>query len=257
MTLTDNSPEHAESLDGQMFLYQQPELLNQEEHGALGLKSSDRPFEFAREARFLPLTLPELPRAHLWYPIVFADAERSTPLAVVGAGDGVNLFVDENGRWEAGAYVPAYVRRYPFALAKGPADQYAVVIDRAAGVIGESPDQPFFDEGKITPGTQSIIDFCGRYDAEAKMTAEFGDFLRDNGLLSKQQATQTWPDGAQQPVANYYAVDEQRLRELQAEKLEGLLKNGYLACIFAHRFSLENWPRLVERHTLRVGASAT
>lgn len=254
--MTDETPNFAESLEGRMFLYRQPELLNHEEHNALGLNPSERPFDFAREARVLPLTLPELPRAQLSYPIIFADAEQPMPLAVVGAGDGVNLFVDENGKWEAGAYVPAYLRRYPFALARGSEDQYAVVIDRAAEVIGDAPDQPFFDEDKVTPETQAIIDFCGRYDAEGSRTGEFGTFLREKELLTRQQATQSWPDGEEHPVADYYAVDEQRLNEFQAENLDELLRNGYLGCIFAHRFSLENWPRLVERHMRRVGQAA-
>ena len=253
--MTTETPNPVESLEGQMFLYRQPELLNHEEHGALGLNTSKRPFDFAREARVLPLTLPELPRAQLTYPIIFADAEQPMPLAVVGATDGINLFVDGNGRWEAGAYVPAYVRRYPFALARGPEDQYAVVIDRAADSIGDSPEQPFFDAGKLTSPTQAIIDFCGRYDAEGNNTKEFGAFLRDSGLLSKQQATRKLPDGAEQPVADYYAVDEQRFDEFQSDNLDGLLKNGYLACIFAHRFSLENWPRLIERHLRRAAGA--
>jgi hypothetical protein len=239
-----------------MFLYRQPELLNHQDHGDLGLKRSDRAFDFARKARVLPLMLPELPRAQLSYPIIFTDLENPVPMAMVGADDGVNLFVDERGQWEAGDYVPAYVRCYPFTIAKGPEGQHAAVIDRAAEVITDTPDQPFFAEDKVTPEIQELIEFCGRCDAEREKTIEFGNFLLENKLLTKQQATQTLPDGRQLPVADFFAVDETALDELEVTNLDAMLRNGFLACIFAHLFSLANWPRLVERHVRRAGAAS-
>jgi hypothetical protein len=248
-------PNTAEAPDGQMFLYRQPELLNHQDHGNLGLKRSNGAFDFAREARVLPLTLPELPRAQLSYPIIFSDLENPVPMAMVGAGDGVNLFVDERGQWETGDYVPAYVRCYPFTFANGPDGQYAAVIDRAAEVVSDMPDQPFFDGDKVTPETQTLIDFCGRCDAEREKTMEFGSFLLENKLLTKQQATQTSPDGRQLPIADFFAVDESVLNELKVTNLDAIMHNGFLACIFAHLFSLANWPRLVERQIRRTRAA--
>jgi hypothetical protein len=49
-------------LDGRMLLYKQPELLNHQAHGSLGLRRLERPFEFASSARVLPLTLGEARR---------------------------------------------------------------------------------------------------------------------------------------------------------------------------------------------------
>lgn len=239
---------HETPLEGQMFLYKQPELLNHEMHGALGLCKPERPFEFASTARVIPLTLPELVNAHMFYPIVFTDFENPVPLAVVGAADDVNLFVDENGLWEPGVYIPAYVRCYPFALATREDEQFAVVIDRAADAVSDTPEQPFFDGEKVTAETQGFIDFCGRYDMERKMTLEFGKLLNELGLLVGHQATRTSRDGEKEVIANYIAVDGSKLPGIGSEKLEEFLKNGYLSSIFAHMFSLENWPRLAQRH---------
>ncbi|MEI9982489.1 MAG: SapC family protein [Aliidongia sp.] len=44
-----------------------------------------------------------------------ADAD-----AVLGYRPGENLFVDAEGRWATGVYVPWYVRCYPFAILDGP-----------------------------------------------------------------------------------------------------------------------------------------
>jgi hypothetical protein len=246
--VTTESQIHSTPLEGQMYLYKQPELLNHEMHGKLGLSKPERPFEFASAARVIPLTLPELANAHMFYPVIFTDFENPVPLAVVGAADDVNLFVDKDGLWEPGVYIPAYVRCYPFALATREDEQFAVVIDRAAEAVSETPEQPFFDGEKVTAEMQSFIDFCGRYDMERKMTLEFGKRLNELGLLVGHQATRTSPDGEKEVIANYIAVDGSKLAELDAETLQEFLKNGYLSSIFAHMFSLENWPRLAQRH---------
>ena len=237
-----------------MYLYRQPELLNHDKHGDLGLSRPERPFDFARSARVLPLTLSEIPRAQMYYPIVFSDLENPVPLAVVGANDNVNLFVEEDGQWAAGAYVPAYVRAYPFGLAAGVNERFAVVIDRAADMVSNSPEQPFFEGGKVTSQTQAMIDFCGQYDAERRTTLQFGSKLAELGLLAHLAATRGSEAGKRETVADYIAVDSGNLAELGAEKLAELLKNGYLACVFAHLFSLENWPRIAERHAVRNAA---
>ena len=237
---------------GQKLFYKQPELLNHQAHGSLGLRMPERPFEFARKTRALPVTLSEIGSAQKCYPIVFSDLENPVPLAVVGAQDDVNLFIDENGNWERETYIPAYVRCYPFALAARSDDEFAVVIDRAAEVISDNPEQPFFgDDNKVTPETQALIDFCGRYDADVKRTTQFGMRLKELGLLSGQQVSRKGPDGNDVPVANYVAVDSDKLDDLDDAVVKELFSQGYLAGIFAHLFSLENWQLMIERMAAR------
>ena len=64
---------------GTMLFYKQPELLNHQAHGSLGLRRPERPFEFARRVRVLPLTLGELPSAQKHYPVIFADLDNPVP----------------------------------------------------------------------------------------------------------------------------------------------------------------------------------
>jgi hypothetical protein len=237
---------------GQKLFYKQPELLNYDAHGALGLRLPERPFEFARNSRAVPLTLSEIPSAQKHFPIVFSDLENPVPLAVVGTIDDVNLFIDEQGRWENETYIPAYIRCYPFALAARSDDEFAVVIDRAAESISDSPEQPFFgDDKKVTPETQALIDFCGRYDAETKGTLQFSQRLKEFGLLAGQQVSRKTPDGNDVPVANYVAVDSDKLNDLDTDVVKELFDQGFLAGIFAHLFSLENWHVVIERIAAR------
>jgi hypothetical protein len=240
---------------GTMLFYEQPELLNHEVHGSLGLRRPERPFDFARRVRVLPLTLGEITSAQKHYPVIFSDLDNPVPLAVLGRDEDDNLFVDENGEWERGAYIPAYVRCYPFALAAKSDDEFAVVIDRLADSVTDEPEQPFFDGDQITPQTQSMLDFCARYDAEVKLTADFGLRLRELGLLVGQQVTRTAPGSDAEPFASYLAVDSDKLNELGDRELRELFSNGYLGGAYAHLFSLENWQRIIERHVRRSGAS--
>ena len=233
---------------GQKLFYRQPELLNPEAHGELGLHLPERPFEFARACRALPVTLSEIASAQKHYPIVFSNLDNPMPLAVVGTRDDVNLFIDENGNWERETYVPAYVRCYPFALAARSEDEFAVVIDRVAESISDRPQQRFFgDDNKITPETQALIDFCGRYDGETKRTVKFGQRLKEHGLLAGQQVTRRTRGGEEIPVASYVAVDSNKLDDLGDAVVRELFGQGYLAGVFAHLFSLENWQVIIDR----------
>lgn len=243
---------------GQKLFYKQPELLNHQSHGSLGLRMPERPFEFARKSRALPLTLSEIPSAQKHFPVVFSDLENPVPLAVVGTLDDVNLFIDEQGNWERETYVPAYIRCYPFALAARSDDEFAVVIDRAADSISENPEQPFFGEdNKVTPETQALIDFCGRYDAETKRTMEFGLRLKELGLLAGQQVTRKTPDGKDVPVASYVAVDSEKLNDLDNAVVKELFDQGFLGGVFAHLFSLENWQVMIERTAAREASTTS
>ena len=238
---------------GSMLFYKQPELLNHQVHGSLGLSRPERPFEFARGTATLPLTLGELPTAQKHYPIILASQEEPVPLAVVGVADDVNLFIDDRGYWEPGVYIPAYVRCYPLALATRSDEHLAVVIDRAADAISDDPEQPFFDGDQVTAQTQLQIDFCGRYDAERKATRAFGERLKELGMLSGQQVTHTGADGTEERLASYIAADTQKLNGLEPGVIKELFDNGHLASVFAHLFSLDNWTRLLERQRRRVG----
>ena len=76
-------------------------------------------FGFASNFHIAYLTMHEFARAAAVYPIVFVeDKEKDAfrPVTLLGLDAGENLFVGEAGKWEA-SYIPAIIRRYPFALA--------------------------------------------------------------------------------------------------------------------------------------------
>jgi hypothetical protein len=246
--------EQSNALSGKKFLYQKPELLSAEDHAALGLTPSQRPFDHVRAVRGIPLNLGEFTEAHLHYPIVFASKEQPTPVAIVGVTDDDNLFVNDAGLWDPLAYVPGYLRCYPFSVASSDGSNYALVVDVAAPTVSDQPAFPFFVDGAPSEATQTMMQMCAEYERGRMATEQFGKQLISLDLLSTHRTTHT-PEGESeaQTLADYVAVNAERLAELPQETVYELHRSGALAALHLHLASLQNWRRLLARRALRDG----
>lgn len=242
-------------VEGRMFLYEQPELLTKADHAHLGLSSVERPYDFVKSLRAVPLVSVEFGSAQKDYPIVFSDTEIPAPLAILGVVEDVNLFVDDSGNWARRCYVPFYLRCHPIGFAKGSNDQLAVVIDRAARSVSDRPEEPFFDGDKLSEKMQRRVDFCARYNAERERTRTFGARLKELGLFTGQQVKHQ-AEGEERPLGTYAAVDVEKLGKLDTEALRELHADGSLSAIYAHVFSLENWGKLLDRRAARRSPGA-
>lgn len=249
--MTDQQSDQ-QPLSGSLLLYERPELLTREEHGHLGLRSLPRPFAFARDVHAVPLLVTEFRSAQRFGPVVFTDRVNPVPLAVLGL-ENRNLMIDEDGQWQVPGYVPAYLRRYPFALANATSDRYAMVIDRAADMVSEQHESPFFEGEELSAAVQERLEFCRNYQAETQRTEAFCANLERLDLLVQQQANHT-ADGQERAIASYYAVDQERLMALDDATVVELFRNGAMAAILAHLFSLDNFMELVHlRHRRGFG----
>ncbi len=237
---------------GNVLFYNSPEPLSKEMHSKLGVKQLPGPFAFASAGHVVPLTVAEFQFAALCFPIIFAGEQRQ-PLAVLGINPGDNLFVDAEGVFSNGVYVPAYIRRYPFVLAQDEAQGRMIVcIERGAQMFDEAGGEvPLFDDaGEPSSYTQNAIKFCEDFEGERRRTENFVNLVKELDLLETKQATftPTNPDGTQGAtvvIAEYFAVSEEKLRGLSAEKLVELRDNGALERIYNHLTSLAGWDRLV------------
>lgn len=239
-------------LSGNVLFYSKPEPLAKELHGKIGVKRMDGPFGFARVGHAIPLTVGEFPLAAVTGPIIFVGDEK-LPIAVMGLNAGENMFVRDDGTFESGIYVPAYVRRYPFVFANDDANKQMVLcIDRAAEfIVDKDYDMAFFDAaGEPTEYTKNCIEFCNNFEVERQRTMSFVQILKDLDLFETKEATFTPanPDGTPgetQKIAEYFGVSEEKLNKIPQEKFIELRDNGALAQIYAHLLSLVGWDRLV------------
>jgi hypothetical protein len=241
----------AGGISGNVLFYIAPEPLNREQHAKLALVHKERPYSFAVAGTAVPLAVTEFAPAALNYPVIFAGDDR-VPLAVMGLNNGENLFVKADGAFEIGAYIPAYIRRYPFVLANDETqDRLIVCIDRGSDLLAEGGQTPLFDaQGEPTEYTQNCIKFCDDFEIERRRTDSFVQLLKDNDLFELKKAVFTPQDangqaGEPQIVAEYFGVSEEKLNALSAEKTKELQASGALAQIYAHLVSLSGWDRLI------------
>jgi len=253
MSETQEVPE----ITGKMFLFENPELMNKEQHSALGLNPPEKRYEFCSKVRAIPVTVSEIPAAMKDYPIVFVSQEQPIPLAVVGLIDDVNLFVDENGAWEENRYVPGYVRRYPFGIANETDGQrMAVVIDTAYEGLKTNGETPLFENGEPTSSTQAAVEFCKVFERDRQMTEEFGRRLQPYDFIHGQAAQFTPDDGGEpQAFAQYFGIDESKFNALTDDQYLEMRKTGILPVIYAMMMSMGNWRTLLQRRAKRFGFS--
>lgn len=247
----ETAPAPDTGLSGTVLFYSQPEPLNAELHGNLGLVRSEAPYRFAAAGHVVPLTVTEFGLAAVSYPIIFSG-DSHQPLAVTGLNGGRNLFISPEGIYQVGTYIPAYVRRYPFVLANDDKAQRMIVcIDRASSLFAVNGDVPLFEaDGEASEYTRNAIKFCDDFETERRRTKSFVKALEGHDLFDVRQATftPTLPDGeAGEPqiVAEYFAISEEKLGKLSGAQLVELRDNGALQQIYAHLVSLTNWDRLI------------
>jgi hypothetical protein len=246
--MTDTTSNAA--LSGNVLFYGQPEPVSVEAHGKMGVDPVDKPYAFVSQSNLVPLTVTEFAPAALSYPVIFVGDARM-PVAVMALRGGENLFVSDAGEFRPEAYIPAYVRRYPFVFANDEEQKRLILcIDRAAPFIKEGGATPLFIDGKPSPYVEQAMEFCNNFEQERQRTDAFVKLLIDLDLLDTREAvfTPRNPDGtaaAPQKIAEYFAVSEDKLKALPAEKLAELRDNGALGQIYAHLVSLLGWDRLI------------
>lgn len=250
----ENTPTNQPAeLTGNVLFYKNPQPLNPEQHAGLGVKQIDEPFGFLRTAHAIPVTVTEFGMASAAYPIIFVGDDY-TPVAVMGVRQGQNLFVRPDGQTEPDFYVPAFVRRYPFVFANDDqGDRLLLCIDRDAPMVTNQPDVPLFENGEPSAFTQNAIEFCKEFERQRRSTTEFTAIVKRFGLFEQKSVAfqprdaQGNPQGEQQKIADYWAIDENKLNELSDEQFKELRTNGALGAIYAHMISLLNWQRVIQR----------
>ncbi|WP_233355629.1 SapC family protein [Henriciella litoralis] len=240
------------ALSGQVLFYSNPQPLSAEKHGGLGLKNIEKPFAFLGKAHAVPVTVTEFAIAATSYPIIFVGADK-TPIAAMGIRQDENLFVVD-GNVDVDFYVPAFARRYPFVFANDPQQERMLLcVDRDAPMVSNKPDIPFFENGEPTEYTNNAMAFCQEFERQRRGTNDFVKVIDELGLFVERSANYQPRDaegndtGPPQTIAQYWAIDEDKLRALPEAKLAELARNGILGACNAHSMSLLNWSRVINR----------
>ena len=251
----------------EVLFYEHPVPLNRTEHKELRLKGVPN-MNFAMKAHSVPLTGMEFATAARDLLIVFGGNEPKDagPIALLGLRQDENLFVDTDGRWEEGVYVPAFVRRYPFILAEKPpgeeGDDLTVFLDDKFEGFGQEDGERLFNEdGTDSELLSSAVKFLSDFQQNVTRTRWFTEQLVKHDLLESRNVSlkKEGKDGAEGTSINLtglYVVNEEKLRQLDEKTTVEFAREGVFGWIYAHLLSLSNIDRLAHRLEVREQAEA-
>jgi hypothetical protein len=217
--------------------------LNSRDHAKYRARTLDRaPWAVGQHA--IPLTVDEFGLAHRHFPIVFSLGDQPVPLALLGLNEGVNVFFDDDGKAREDFYIPAYIRRYPYLLARldPNSETMSLCFDPSSGLIEEDGEgNPLFDGDQPSATTKELLDFCQKFEEAGMRTQQFMDEIKSAGLLMDGEVAIARPDEPEKPYVyrGFQMINQEKLAEVRGDKLRTWNQNGLLPLIYAHLFSLD------------------
>ena len=234
------------------------ELLNNVDHHDLRvIETRDRQAEAAvNQVLALPSEFAALQRH---YPIVFRPSAEGPlrPAAILGLDRDENLFLAEDGSWGTDIYIPAVLRRGPFAIAEDEAGEPKILVDIDDTRLSRSEGTPIFlPHGGNSPYLEEVAEvlrtiYTGQTMLDGLMTAlERLELLRPVDLHVRVSEDEVFA------ISQVFVIDRERLATIGGSELEALHRDGLLAPVFFAAASLDNIPRLANRKA-RAGGGST
>ena len=215
--------------------------------------------EFARALNAVPVSYTEFALVAREYPIIFTaagDAKSYSAVAALGMQNGENLY-NQGGAWASGAYVPAYVRRFPFCMSRVTIDKVEqknrlICVEKSH--IDDKAGEALFDaKGQPTEKWKAIEQLLTEYEGDLGRGQEMCGILADYSLLEPftMQARMN-KGGDPLAVTGMFRVAEAKIEHLNASQLKNLVKKGILSRIYAHLLSLDNFAKLLDRKAAKA-----
>jgi len=230
----------------QPLFYKNVTPLDSVRHKSLRISRPTRPLDYAREANVIPALVDEFDLAMVEIPIAYLPgADCPSAVFVTGSSPGNNVYVTDEGLWN-GAYVPAYLRRYPFIVGDVSDSESVLCIDESYEGLGNADGERFFSEkGVQEEALTNALTLAQSYRDAAVRTDAFCAMLRDFDLLQTATLDTTAPDGSKSVVHGLLIIDEAALAALPADKLHSLHSAGFLKAIYSQIASLRAVSKLL------------
>jgi len=220
--------------------------INKEKHLKTKVKPVDN-FDFVKDVHIASVMVHEFSRASSVYPIVFLEdqaEDQFKPVVLTGLEEGENLFVKDN-KWEA-SYIPAIVRRYPFALAQtGEDGKYTICIDDASEFVNEKEGQELFTEdGEAGEVIEKVKQYLTELQQMEQFTKEFSAYMAKNNMFTPLNMKVRIGNEIKN-ISGAYVINEERFNALSDEKFLELRSKKYTPVVYSHLSSLAQIERLV------------
>jgi hypothetical protein len=204
-------------------------------------------FDFIKDVHIASIMVHEFSRASSVYPIVFLEDQKEDafkPVVLTGLEEGTNLFVVDD-KWDA-SYIPAIIRRYPFALAKTDEEgRYTICIDEESEFINDDEGELLFNEdGEAGEVIDKVKTYLTELQQMEQFTTEFCAFMSKNNMFTPLNMKVRVGNEVKN-ISGAYVINEERFNALSDEKFLDLRAKKYTPVIYAHLSSLAQIERLV------------
>ena len=222
-------------------------------HGNLRLDRSVGQ-EFAAAAQSVQLGLTEIEAAAQHFPVLFTSGATSTAVALLGLREGQNLFVRPDGKWSPDAYVPAYVRAFPFIAVEDAANRTQVTaVEPDAPHLRSDAGARLFEDGHPSAALNEAGGFAKALRESMIAAGSFTRALDAAGILEEEEATVNFTAGGSARIRGFKIVKAERLAEVDDATYLDWRRMGWVAAIYAHLYSIGRWGRLIELAAARGG----
>ena len=240
------------------LFYKNVAPVNKQRHLDWSIVGSDS-FAFVKTIHSVPLTAVEFPNACHAFAIVFAkNNEGVLPIAVMGVRAGENLYVGQDGKWQA-EYIPAFVRRYPFVFSTSDEGKtLTLCLDESfEGCRQNSEGERLFTEaGENSAYLNKVVEFLQEYQNHFRRTQIFCKKLEELELIEPMGAQFKTSDGREGSLSGFFVVNRDKLKKVPAEKLAELAQTDELEMIYLHLASMNNLRKTISRADQQQPAAA-
>ena len=211
----------------------------------------------------VPVSYTEFSIAARDYPLIFISGDEGktyAPMLVLGLAGQQNLFVMADDSWDRRAYLPAYVRRFPFCMTRVMVDgkeapERVACVEKIA--INDKGSKLFDDQGQALPEWEQREKLLFEFEADLGRTEEMCKLLAQHQLLEPFTMQATPTEGEPLQLTGMFRVSEEKLAQLDGAVLKEFAAKGVLGRAYAHLMSLDNFRRLLDRRAARASRAAS
>ncbi|NIB44197.1 SapC family protein [Pseudomaricurvus alkylphenolicus] len=203
----------------------------------------------AKSRQLINLVVTEIAQISLDMPVIFVkdgNTGQFRCVALLGLEQNQNLMFNQP-RWHSHS-IPKHIQREPFCI--GPIDQQRNTLGPCIDldsdyVTTQSEGTALFTElREKTEFLKRVEEFLATLFEEERLTQEFINTIVELGLLREISVECQPQQGDNRSLSGLFIIDEERLRQFDADTVKRLMDQGFLNPIFASLNSLGQLNRL-------------
>jgi hypothetical protein len=212
--------------------------------------------ETAADLHLIPLVVSEFGQAIAQFPIFFsknAETGQFTCVALAGFEEGENLYWNK-AKFDS-VYIPLSIRRQPFFVGQDERtdSDFVICINPESHAISSQHGIAIFDSlGEPTEYLRNTQGYLAALLNGEEQNKELIDVLVQHHLLVPLSLELTFVDDQTRNIKGLYSIDEEKLKQLNVDKLNVLNQSGLLHSMYTQINSLAQIYVLLHKKNQRL-----